>query len=356
MSTSQPMSKPVIAAKIDQLLSQWTDQPWNADYFALLRRLENVAFSMPRLGYAVLPSEEMFRIGQEPSMIFAPASFSRFELANDHRPPLLRQRFFGYLGPNGPLPTHLTEFVALRYLNHGDPTWLAFLDALNHRFALYFYRAWAQSRPAVSFDRPETSRFRFEVGALVGQGSPTSMGRDHAPDDAKLFFAGLLSRQVRNAETVESVLTHYFGLSVTVEQWVGRWLTIPAEDLTRLGAAGFSKSSGGFAKNNQLGHDAVLGQKAWDRQHRIRLHMGPMTIQQFRKFLPNGDSIDVLRSWMLRLVGHEVAWDARLILKASQVPISALGKTQLGWDSWLGKLARSKDAVEVEISESESFS
>jgi type VI secretion system protein ImpH len=344
------ISKPEMAARVNQLLAQWTDQPWNADYFALLRRLENVAYQMPRLGYAVLPSEEGFRIGQEPSMIFAPASFSRFEPENDYRPPMLRQRFFGYLGPNGPLPTHLTEFVQQRYLNHGDPTWLGFLDALNHRFALYFYRAWAQSRPAVSFDRPETSQFRFEIGALVGQGSPSRLERDRAPDDAKLFFAGLLSRQVHNTETIESVLSHYFGLSVRVQEWTGQWLTVPPEERTRLGAKGT------LPKNNRLGFEALLGSQVWDRQHSIRLHIGPMTIQQFRKFLPNGDSIDVLRSWMLRLVGHEIAWDARLILKAAQVPPSSLGGAQLGWDSWLGKLARHKDAVEVEISESESFS
>jgi type VI secretion system protein ImpH len=348
-------NKPAIATRIDELLAQWKDHPWNADYFALLRRLENVAPEIPRLGCAVLPSDEMFRIGQEPSMIFAPATFSRFEPANDYRPPLLRQYFFGYLGPNGPLPTHLTEFIQLRYLNHGDPTWLGFLDALNHRFALYFYRAWAQAQPAVSSDRPETSSFRFEIGSLIGQGLLSSIQRDHASDDAKLFFTGLLSRQVHNAETIESVLSHYFGLTVKVEQWVGRWLTVPPEELTRLGS-NLSKSSGEFAKNNQLGFDAMIGQKVWDRQHRIRLLISPLTIWQFRKFLPNGDSIEVLRSWMIRLVGHELAWDARLILDARQVPASTLNKTQLGWDSWLGKAPRTADAIEVEISESESFS
>jgi type VI secretion system protein ImpH len=341
----------MMAARVNELLAQWSDKPWQADYFALLRRIESITPHLPRLGLAVLPSEELFRIGQEPLTTFAPASFSRFEAANDYRPPMLRQRFFGYLGPNGPLPPHITEFVQLRYLNHGDPTWLGFLDTLNHRFALHFYRAWAQARPAVSLDRPKESRFRFEVGAFVGQGTATSLDRDEASDDAKLFFTGLLSRQVRNAETIESVLSSYFGVRVKVEQWVGHWLSIPRNELTRLG-----NPLGAYQPSSQLGLGATAGTKVWDRQHKIRLHIGPMAITEYRKFLPNGDSVTALRSWMLRLVGHELAWDAKLILASTQVPKSALGQAQVGWDSWLGKQPRQHDAADVEITESESFS
>jgi type VI secretion system protein ImpH len=343
--------KAEIAARVDALLEQWNARPWQADYFALLRRIESVARPLPRLGLAVLPSDEALRIGQEPLMTFAPASFSRFEPANDYRPSILRQRFFGYLGPNGPLPTHITEFVQLRYLNHGDPTWLGFLDTLNHRFALHFYRAWAQASPAVSLDRPEQSQFRFETGAFIGLGTPMRMTRDKTSDDGKLFFTGLLSRQVRNAETIESILSDYFSVPVKVEQWVGQWLTIPATERTRLG-----NSLGAYQLSSQLGLGATAGGKVWDRQHRIRLHVGPLSISQFRKFLPNGDSVASLRSWMQRLVGHEIAWDAQLILSAPEVTRSSLGTAQLGWDSWLGKQQRQHDAADVEISESESFS
>jgi type VI secretion system protein ImpH len=337
-----------LSAKVDQLLSSWMGEPWRADYFALLRRLESVAISKPRLGLAKLPADEIFRVGQEPSMTFAPASFSRFIPATDVSPPMLRQRFFGYLGPNGPLPTHLTEFVQLRYLNHNDPTWLGFLDTLSHRFSLHLYRAWAQSKPTVSFDRPGQSRFRFQIGSLVGLGTSTRLQRDPVLDDAKLFFTGLLSQQVRNVERIEKILASYFAVPVKVEQWASGWLKVPKDQCSRLGMA--------FGMQARLGERALLGEQVWDRQHRISIHIGPLTQEQFRRLLPNGNSVDSLRSWMKELLGQELAWNARLILKASAVPVTKTGLSQLGWDSWLGSQPRMRDAVDVEISEGNSFS
>jgi type VI secretion system protein ImpH len=62
-------------------------------------------------------------------------------------PPRLMQRIFGLLGPNGALPLHLTEYARERAQHHGDPTFQRFLDTLTHRFALLFYRAWAEAQP-----------------------------------------------------------------------------------------------------------------------------------------------------------------------------------------------------------------
>src|SRR4030095_15336659 len=139
---------------------------------------------------------------QEPSLAFAPASISRFEPAGAHAPPRLRQQFFGYLGPNGPLPVHLSDFIRERTINHGDPTWLAFLDTFSHRFALHFYLARAQGGPAgvAGRDRPQEDVFRRQVGALVGIGTAARQERDAIHDDARLHFSGRLARRVHNAE------------------------------------------------------------------------------------------------------------------------------------------------------------
>ena len=158
---------PAAASSVGEQVHRWSAEPWAYDYFAVMRRLEALAQPLPRWGSALLPGAEAVRVGQEPSLAFAPASFSRFEPASAHAPPKLRQQFFGYLGPNGPLPVHLSEFIRERAINFGDPTWLAFLDTFSHRFSLHFYRAWAQSRPAVGLDRPEEDSFRSRVGALT---------------------------------------------------------------------------------------------------------------------------------------------------------------------------------------------
>ena len=334
-----------VRTRVDAALRAWSDAPWAFDYFAVMRRLESVAGTTPRWGRALLPGAEPVRVGQEPSLSFAPASFSRFEPATAHSPPRLRQQFFGYIGPNGPLPVHLSDFIRERSLNHGDPTWLAFLDSFSHRFSLHFYRAWAQSRPAVALDRPGEDRFRLQVGALVGIGTPGRIDRDEIHDDARLHFSGWLARRVHNVESVERVLCSYFGVPVTLERWVGHWMRLPTEELTRLGQGESSRS---------MGMGAMLGTRAWDRQHRVRLHLGPLTIAQYRMFLPTGDARPVLQRWMQQLLGDELEWDAELALEKAQVPATRLGSAtgnapRLGWVSWLGERARNRDAADVRV-------
>jgi type VI secretion system protein ImpH len=334
-----------MAERVGASLQAASAEPWAFDYFALMRRLEALAQPAPRWGRALLPGAEPVRVGQEPSLSFAPASFSRFEPATAASPPRLRQHFFGYIGPNGPLPVHLSDFIRERSVNHGDPTWLAFLDTFSHRFALHFYRAWAQARPAVSLDRPGEDSFRLQVGALVGMGTATRSERDEIHDDARLHFSGWLGRRVHNAEGVEAVLASYFGVPVKLERWVGHWMALPAGELTRLSRGESSRS---------MGLGAMLGTRAWDRQHRVRLHLGPLTLDQYRFFLPIGSARPVLQRWMQQMLGDELFWDAELVLKKEEVPPMRLGQhagnaPRLGWVSWLGQRPRARDAADVRV-------
>nr|WP_213958120.1 type VI secretion system baseplate subunit TssG [Variovorax sp. dw_954] len=330
---------------VGERLHAMSGQPWAYDFFAVMRRLEALAAPKPRWGHALLPSAEAVRVGQEPSLSFAPASLSRFEPATAHYPPRVRQQFFGYLGPNGPLPVHLSDFIRERTNNHADPTWLAFLDTFLHRFSLYFYRAWAESRPAVWLDRPGEDKFRQRVGALVGIGTATRQQRDEINDDARLHFSGWLTRKVHSAEGVERVLCSYFGVPIRLEPWVGHWMRLPTEELTRLGRGGASRT---------MGMGAMLGQRAWDRQHRVRLHVGPLSLNRYLGFLPGGAARPELLRWMQQLLGNELYWDAQLILRKEEVPATRLGRhkgnaPRLGWVSWLGRLPRERDAADVRI-------
>ncbi|SFM81250.1 type VI secretion system baseplate subunit TssG [Variovorax sp. OV329] len=331
--------------RVAAYLHERADSPWAFDYFALMRRLEAMAQPAPRWGHALLPGAEPLRIGQEPSLSFAPASLARFEAADAHGPARIRQPFFGYLGPNGPLPIHLSDYIRERSINHGDPTWLAFLDTFSHRFSLYFYRAWAQAQPTVGLDRPLDDGFRRRIGALVGMATPARQQRDEIPDDARLYFSGWLSRSVRNGEGVEKVLTRYFGVPFLLEPWVGHWMKLPDAELSRLGRGSASR---------MLGGGAMLGRRAWDRQHRVRLHAGPLTMAQYQAFLPIGAARPELSRWMQQLLGDELHWDAQLILEKQDVPPTRLGGhrgngPRLGWVSWLGTRPRQRDAADVRI-------
>ena len=122
--------------------------------------------------------------------------------------------FFGLFGPDGPLPLHLTEYARDRSRNHRDPSLQRFADIFHHRALSLFYRAWANSRPTISFDRPEDDRFALYTGALIGLGMESLRNRDAMPDLTKLHFAGHLSCQTRHAEGLASILSEFFKMPV----------------------------------------------------------------------------------------------------------------------------------------------
>jgi type VI secretion system protein ImpH len=79
-------SVPVPAAtqRVHATLQHWREGAWGYDYFAVMRRLDAVSYPQPRWGQAALPSAEAIRVGQEPSLAFAPAALSRLEDATPH--------------------------------------------------------------------------------------------------------------------------------------------------------------------------------------------------------------------------------------------------------------------------------
>src|SRR3982751_966941 len=83
--------------------------PYRFDFYQTLRRLECLAEPRPRWGEARRPVEEPIRLGQEPELSFAPAPIASFGPGRRGMPSRLHVRLFGLLGPNGPLPLHLTE-------------------------------------------------------------------------------------------------------------------------------------------------------------------------------------------------------------------------------------------------------
>lgn len=302
--------------------------PYRYDLFQVLRRLDALHPDKPRLGTALRPVDEPVRLGQEASLSFAPAPIAAL-VRREGRVPRLIQRIFGTLGPNGPLPLHLTDYARERALHHGDHTFARFLDVFHHRLLSFFYRAWAQAQPTVSLDRPEEDRFRVYVGALLGVGAPGLQDRDVAGDGAKLFHAGLLVRQVRNADGLEALLSSFFKSPVKVEQFVGHWMTLPEGDRTQLG-----RESPGAC----LGMGAVLGARVWDRQHCIRIHVGPLALQGYRGLLPGGAAFGQLVALVRQYLGFELSWDVRLTLGQAHVPKTRLGSFgQLGWTTWLGR-------------------
>lgn len=323
------------------LLEALRQKPYAFHFFQALRRLECRYRDQPRLGKAIRLVDDPVRLAQEPSLAFAPATLAAFDPGNEDRAPRLTEYFLGLFGPHGPLPVHLTEYARDRLRNHGDRTFARFADLFHHRMLGLFYRAWADTQPTVSFDRPETDRFNVYVGAQFGLGMPSLWNRDAVPDLAKLHYAGRLACQTRNPEGLEMILTDFFKLPVQVDTFVGHWLPLSEASRCRLGET---------PATGLLGMTAVIGERVWDCQHRFRIVMGPMKLAEFQRFLPGSDSLQRLVAWVRNYIGDELLWDVNLILRKEDVPPLQLGEgTRLGWTTWLSSQPLARDADDLNL-------
>lgn len=326
-------------------LAALEDAPYRYDFYQTLRRLECLHPGKPRLGTARRPVDEAVRLGQEPSLVFAPAPLASVDRSG--RLPRVQVHLFGLLGPNGPLPTHITEYVRERLRHAGDPTLSRFLDLLQHRLIALFYRAWAQAQPHVHRDRPGEDRFTAYLGSFIGLAPEVFRDRDTVPDLAKFHMVGHLARQQRSAEGLRAILRAFFRVPMEVQEFAGGWLQLGQGERTSLRGEGAP-----------LGAGAVLGGRVWDRQHKIRIVAGPLSYDEYQAFLPpaeadgaDGVAAPVLRQlvdWMRLYLGFELQWELQLILARGDVPPLRLGrKGRLGWTTWTGRRSADHDADDL---------
>jgi type VI secretion system protein ImpH len=319
------------------LLEPLGEQPEQFTLFAALRLLERVYAARPRLGEARKAADDPVRLGQAPILAFAPSQLSAFEQAAGDELARLEQYSFGLFGPNGALPLHLTEQAYELRRHREDSTVVDFLNTFQHRLVALFYRAWANSDPATSLDRPASDRFRMYVGALAGLAPQAARDRDAVLDYAKLHRIGHFAAQVRSAEGLQQILADYFGLPVEVRQFVGDWMKVPAESFCRLGS---DQSVAG------LGSTATLGGSSWQCQHKFEIALGPLSRATFNDFLPGSRGVQELFALTRLYTNDEWTWQLRLLLADVEVPGVWLGgQAQLGWTTWLGGRRTTVDDV-----------
>jgi type VI secretion system protein ImpH len=311
-----------------ELDAELRDEATALDLFQVLRRLETAHPTGPRLGRAFRPSDEPLRLSQVPELAFPPGNIAEYQPGTDGALPRLRTRGIGLLGPNGPLPLHLTEYAFERERHALDPTFSRFLDLFNHRFLLLFYRIWAEARPAVQRDRPAQDRFASYVAALVGLGSPALRDRSGLPDLAVLHHAGRFAAHVRNADGLAALVTNQFGIPARIESFVGTWIDIPPEVRWRLGRG---------PQSERLGLTTTIGASVWSVQSKFRLVLGPLDEAQFKGLLPGGGTLARLKALVRAYVGPTLSWDLKLMLDAGIERPMQLGHSRMGWTTWLGR-------------------
>ncbi len=339
----------------DRLAAELSGSANQFDFFQALRRVESLAGDLPRLGHAQQAQQERVRIGQAAALDFAPATIDQIDLEEDGTACLV-QRFFGLLGPGGPLPLHMTQQVRDQVRHENDETLQSFLNLFHHRMAMLFYRAWSSSRGAIQRDRPHEDRFAVYLSALSGamplaDGSvqPDSSSNSNskhlsasALQETRWHFTGRFGPMHRNAEGLEAVVTTALGADAKVRSFVLRLLRLQPEDRTLLGDISTGRpirsesAQSPAGRGGRLGRSVVLGSRVADRRSMIELKIGPIVFSMFRRLLPGGSLHQNLRELLRSYLDPGIDCRVRLILDRQTVPRMSLGRQgSLGRNAWV---------------------
>ncbi len=305
-------------------------EPYTFDFFQAVRLLEKFRPERKPVGNFVHPESEIAHFRAHPSLAFPASQIQDLEWSEDG-PVRMLVNFMGLIGPEGVLPNPYTSLIIERQ-REGDNTLRDFLDIFNHRIISLFYRAWRKYRVDVACERGERELFSRHLLSLLGLGTEGMRDRQTLSDESLIYYAGLLAQRPRSAQALQQILSDYFDVPVAIEQFSGGWYRLDRETQCRVSEEN--------TDSGELGFGAVVGDEMWSQQSRVRIVIGPLTLERYADFLPDGQSFEPLRSWVRFFSNDEWDFELKLILEREQVPACTLGADgvsgpQLGWVSWV---------------------
>lgn len=325
------MTPPPAPQPLNPLIERLLREPRRFTFFQAVRLLERITEGKP-LGYAGLPREETIRLRGYPSLGFPAWDIDLIEKAPDPWKPD-RERFYidatflGIYGPASPLPSCYTDML-IRPQDNEDPEdrdrVRAFLDIFQHRLLSFMFRSLSKYRYHLSYSTHGDDTFSGYMLSLIGRGTRAQNETRPVLAMQMLRYAGLLTQAPRSAQGLQGILRDYLGLPVNVQQCTGRWLRV--EDKNEMGKS--------FCR---MGEDLIVGANVYDRTGKFRISVGPMGMQDFMRFLPNGELTTKLKELVrLYLIDH-LDFDLEVWLKGDEVPPLQFGggiAPMLGWTSW----------------------
>lgn len=325
------------AGMVEQFVDALCEHLYEHDFNSLMRRVEAQLTEYPRLGTARQAQDDPVRFKQDPSLAFAPSTIRAIEYDATAEKINIEQAFFGLLGPNGPMPHHISEYINERSRHYQDHTWRAFVDLFHQRILSLYYRIWAASEPVTYLDRPERDSFTYYLSALVGVGDSVSAASQNAfPNDAvqgtlkslPRALAGLYAQGVPTADNLAAIIGHYLALPVRIEEFTGDWLALDESYQLRLGDV------------VPLTGAQALGERVYNRTTEFTVVIGPVSHDDYLALKPGGEALESVNRIIKDYIGFEYQWRFRVLLDVTsvkEVTLSAAGEQQqLGWNSWLG--------------------
>ena len=328
------------------------NEPYLFEFFQAVRLLEHFLPDKVGVGKFAPPSAEVVRFQANSTLVF-PASEIQALNWPEQGPVKMQVNFMGLTGPEGVLPLNYTVFLVER-ARAGDSAAADLFDTFNHRIISLFFQAWEKYRFWIAYERGGHDQFSHHLLDLIGLGTPGLQDRQAVRDDSLLYYSGLLAQHPRSAVALEQILNDYFEVPVEVEQFAGGWYRLDTNTQTCL--------EGRSRYSEQLGVGAVVGDEVWDQTARVRIRIGPLSLAQYKEFLPTGSAFEPLRVLTRFFSNDEFDFEIQLVLKRHEVPRCELGADaeaapRLGWTTWGKTKEMTRDVADtvLQLWEGESY-
>jgi type VI secretion system protein ImpH len=328
-------------------LQTFFKKPFEFGFFQAVRLLRRWLPGRAPVGRFSPPASEATRFIAHPSLSFPASEIQELTVPDDGSPITMQVNFMGLSSPQGVLPNPYTELI-LERAQKKDNALRDFLDLFNHRLISFFYRAWEKHHFFVSYELGEPDSATPLMMDLLGLGTEGLAKRQLVPDQALIFYSGLLSQKPRCAQNLKQLLADYFRVQVEIEQFVGTWVPLRKLDQTVLDDSA--------SPMQRLGFGAIVGDEVWDQQSTVRVKLGPLTQDQYLSFLPRDEAPAYrdLKSLLKFWANDELDFEVQLILQGKQTPGFELGNDNageplLGWTTWINNRPMERDPSEATL-------
>jgi type VI secretion system protein ImpH len=296
------------------------------DFFDAVRVLELLDEYRKQVGYDSDPVDEAVRFRTSTSMGFPPSAIQEIASGTGENSTqvLMTVLFMGLYGRQGALPWHYTNRIVDEE-KKGNTVLRSFFDIFNHRLLSLFYRAGIKYRYPLVYRKKGSDLLSKQLLAFTGISIRGTDGNLPFPDISLVKYGGLFN-QSHSASSLASLLSDFFHCRIKVEQLVGEWLEISADDHNCIGR---------FGKCNSLGKSFTIGRRIFSRQHRFRISIDHLNFNEYKTFLPGGEKFKQLVSLTYYFCGASFSFDVRI--EAESVPGMILGNREmaLGRSLWL---------------------
>lgn len=345
----QPVDRVAASSELDARVRAAARQ----GFYALAALIEGLAPEAARVGGGGPPRAEALVFRHDPSLAFSasdissvvvekPSSVERVVGEAGQLRYEITTTFLGLTGATSPLPEYLVEdSVGEERSAERD-----FLDMFHHRLLSLLYRLVTKYDLGADFESSGHDAWSRRIVALGGADAYAEGRESRLPMLALLRLAPVLATGPRNGRSLrlalEEVLRSEIGAaSVAIDEFVGAWVDIEADQLTRLGQA-----------NHRLGRDMVLGPRAFDVSAKFRVRIGPVTRSVYDRLRPQGDLFPVVKEVVERMLGNRLAYELEIAIATESVPTFVLSTSsgmRLGHDTWLGGARPSEKRVVVDV-------